>query len=61
MLPTYISNHNSTREKAIILLMIPNKERWHYFEVKELSPLSRGITSLWNCNANRKEQNIKIQ
>ena len=35
MLPTYISNHNSTREKAIILLMIPNKEQWHYFAVKE--------------------------
>ena len=25
--PTYISNHNSTREKQIILLMIPNEEK----------------------------------
>ena len=25
ILPAYISKHNSTREKQIILLMIPNK------------------------------------
>ena len=25
--PTYISKHNSTREKQIILLMIPNEEK----------------------------------
>ena len=27
MLPNYISNHKSTGEKTIILLMIPNKEK----------------------------------
>ena len=33
ILPVYISKHNSTREKQI---MIPNKkkERWHYLAVK---------------------------
>ena len=25
--PTYISKHNSTRKKQIIILMIPNKEK----------------------------------
>ena len=46
--PAYVSKHNSTREKQIILLMIPNKEkegRWHYFAVKKLSTLLHGITS----------------
>ena len=27
IIPTYISKHNSTQEKQIILLMIPNKEK----------------------------------
>ena len=42
----YISKHNSTREKQIILLMIPNKrkEGWHCLAVKTLSALLRGIT-----------------
>ena len=34
---TYISKHNSTREKQIILLMIPHEEkegRWSYLAVK---------------------------
>ena len=41
--PAYILNHNSTREKQIILLMIPDKEKigWHYLEVKTLSALLR--------------------
>ena len=33
------------REKQVILLMIPNGERWHYLTVKKLSALLRGITS----------------
>ena len=39
ILPAYISNHNSTREKQIILLMISNEEKegWHYLAVKKLS------------------------
>ena len=51
--PVYVSKHNSNREKHVILLMIPNREKreakskgWlHYLAVKELSALLRGITS----------------
>ena len=43
----YFLKHNSSREKHIILLMIPKveKERWHYFAVKKLSPLLRETKS----------------
>ena len=51
----YISKHNSTREKQIILLMIPIEEKegyeaksdgqWHYLAVKILSALLHRITS----------------
>ena len=39
--PAYTWKHNSTPEKQIILLMIPNKgkERWHYLAVKKLFAL----------------------
>ena len=45
--PVYVSKHNSTGEKHIILLMIPNEEKegWHYLAVKKHSALLRGITS----------------
>ena len=45
--PAYISKHNSTCEKQLILLMIPNieKEGWHYLAVKKLSPLLHRVTS----------------
>ena len=53
--PAYASKNNSNHEKQVILLMIPNREkckaksegkwRWHYFAVKKLPPLLRGITS----------------
>ena len=44
--PTYISKHNSNREKQVILLMISNGEKlWHYLAVKNLSALLRGITT----------------
>ena len=33
--PTYISKHNSNREKQIIPLMIPNADEWHYLAVKK--------------------------
>ena len=41
ILPAYISKHNSTREKQIILLFIPNEEKegWHYLAAKKLSAL----------------------
>ena len=37
ILPAYISKHNSTREKQIILLMIPKEEKegLHYLAVKK--------------------------
>ena len=34
MYPTYISKHNLNHENQIILLLITNVERWHYFAVK---------------------------
>ena len=45
ILPVYISKHNSTFEKQI---MIPNKkkkERWHYLAVKKISTLLQRKTS----------------
>ena len=44
----YNSNHNLTREKQIILLMITDGEKWHYTAVTRLSGLLRGITSNHN-------------
>ena len=41
----YVSKNNSSREKQVILLMIPNGEKCHYLSVKKLSALLRGITS----------------
>ena len=41
--PTYVSKHNSIREKQLIFLMISNGggRRWHYLAVKKLSALLR--------------------
>ena len=44
----YISKHNLTREKQVILLMITNGENWHYLVVKSLHGLLKGITSSYN-------------
>ena len=33
--PFYVSKHNSNYEKQVILLMIPNGEKWHYLTVKK--------------------------
>ena len=43
--PAYVSGHNSDRKKQVILLMIPNVEKWHYLALKKLSALLRVITS----------------
>ena len=42
----YIPKHNSTREKQIVILIIPNGEQRqrHYLSVKELPALFNGIT-----------------
>ena len=31
--PAYISKHNLKCKKEVIILMIPNGERWHYLAV----------------------------
>ena len=68
ILPAYISQHNSTREKQIILLMISNKEKegQRYLPVKNLPALSRRITSKYNgnfcclnCHSFRTENKLK--
>ena len=41
--PAYVSKHNSNHEKQVVLLMIPNGEKWQYLAVKKLSALLRGI------------------
>ena len=38
--PSHVSIHNSTSEKPVILLIIPNGG-WHYLAVKKLSTLLR--------------------
>ena len=42
--PAYVSKPNSNREEQVILLMISNKEKWHYLEVKKLLALLRGVS-----------------
>ena len=44
----YKSKHNFKRRKQLILLMITDGKKWHYFAVKSLSVLLRGITSNHN-------------
>ena len=41
----YISKRNSTRENQVILLMITDSKKWHYFAVKKISALFCKITS----------------
>ena len=51
--PAYVSKYNSTGQKQVILLMIPNGEEWNYRPLKKQSALWRGITSkhygYYNC------------
>ena len=44
MCPAYVAKHNLNREKQVILLMISNREKWHYLVVKKLSELLRRTT-----------------
>ena len=46
--PAYVSKHNSNYEKQVIILIIPNANRWHYLTVKKLSALLKGIISKHN-------------
>ena len=41
---SYVSKHNSSCKEQVILLMIPNGEKWFYLAVKKVSALLRGIT-----------------
>ena len=44
--PAYISKYNNKRDTQINLLMIADADNnWHYFAVKRISGLLRGITS----------------
>ena len=43
---SYVSKHNSSCKEQVILLMIPNREKWPYVAVKKLSALLTGITFL---------------
>ena len=43
--PAHVSKYNSDRKNQVILLMITDSKKWHYFFVKSLSALFRGITS----------------
>ena len=38
-------NQTIIRENQVILLMITDGDKWHYYAVKSLSALFRGITS----------------
>ena len=40
----YKSKYNLKRENQVILLMITDGEKWHFFAVKHLFALFRGIT-----------------
>ena len=42
---SFKSKNNLTCDKQVILLMITNGEKWHYFTVENLPGLLRGITS----------------
>ena len=43
--PAYVSKHNSNHDKQVVLVMISNAKKWHYFPVKNLSGLLRGVIS----------------
>ena len=44
--PAYISKYNNKRDTQVNLLMIADADNnWHYFAVKRISGLLRGITS----------------
>ena len=41
----YISKYNLNHENQIIILIIPNGERWHYLAVEKLPALLKEIMS----------------
>ena len=71
----YVSKHKSSREKQVIIFVIPNGEGWHYITVKKLPALLRGKTLKqrrgFNCpnlhffgtkkNANLKKKYVKTK
>ena len=48
--PAYVSKYKSYREKQVVLLMIPNEEKWHHLAVKKLSEFLRRKTSKHHGN-----------
>ena len=41
----YVSKHNLYHKNQIMFVILPNRERWHYLAIKQLSVLLREITS----------------
>ena len=64
---TYVSKHNTNREKQVIILMISNGDEWHYITVIKLPTFLRGIISFYcpNClhsfrAENKRELHMKV-
>ena len=45
--PDYISKHNSNHEHQIILLIILNRDRWHYLAVRNIWIIKRNNVKIW--------------
>ena len=43
--PAFVSKYNSKSKKQIMVIMIPNREGWHYLTIKTLLAFLRGIIS----------------
>ena len=48
--PAYVLKHYSNLKKQVVLLMIPNEEKWYHLAVKKPSALLRGIISKHHSN-----------
>ena len=55
--PGYVSKHNSNREKQVILLMIPNKEKGHYLAINIISSKHYGNFYCLNCSHSFRTKN----
>ena len=52
--PAYVSKQSSNREKQVILLIIPNREEWHFLaaqkrELREITSKHQGNFFCLNC------------
>ena len=58
--PAYVSKQKSKHEKQVVLLIIPNGERWNYIAVKQVSPLSTKHNGNFSCSTCLHSFRIKI-